>query len=46
VHVDVTREAVKSSPEYHPGMDVDAAYEARLREVYGRSTQTTSRSSR
>ena len=33
VHVDVTREAVKDSPEYDPGAEIDRAYEERLAEV-------------
>jgi hypothetical protein len=37
VHVDVTRDAVASSPDYHPGMDVDEDYQAQLRDVYRRS---------
>ena len=36
VHVDVSREAVKDSPEYDPGAGIDRAYEERLAEVYRR----------
>jgi hypothetical protein len=42
VHVDVTREAVKASPEYHAETDIDDAYEARLRAAYHRSVDPTS----
>ena len=40
VHVDVTREAVKGSPEYDPGMDIDAGYRKRLNEAYRRPVRS------
>ena len=42
VHVDVTREAVKASPEYDPGAEIDRQYEERLAEVYRHQTRTIS----
>jgi len=36
VHVDLSREAVKSSPEYDPGSPVNRQYEMRLYDFYGR----------
>ena len=36
VHVEVTREAVKQSPDYDPGAGIDPAYEERLADVYRR----------
>jgi len=36
VYVDVTREAVKESPEYDPAADIDGKYEQRLADAYRR----------
>jgi sporulation protein YlmC with PRC-barrel domain len=36
VRVDVDREAVKSSPQYDPGADLDRRYEQRLADIYHR----------
>jgi sporulation protein YlmC with PRC-barrel domain len=36
VHVDVDREAVKKSPQYDPGADIDRGYEQRLADTYHR----------
>jgi hypothetical protein len=36
VGVDMTREAVKNSPEYDPAAPVNRAYEVRLYDFYGR----------
>jgi hypothetical protein len=36
VHVDLTREAVKDSPEFNPNAPVNREYEARLYDYYGR----------
>jgi hypothetical protein len=36
VHVDLTREKVKQSPEYEPSSAVNREYEARLYDYYGR----------
>jgi len=36
VSVDLTREQVKNSPEYHPKEPVNREYEARLYDYYGR----------
>lgn len=37
VHVDLTREAIKNSPEYDPSKPVDRDYERSLYEHYGRT---------
>jgi hypothetical protein len=36
VHFDLDRETIRNSPEYDPAVPVDAAYETRLNEHYGR----------
>ena len=36
VHVDLTREAIKSSPEWDPGAAIDREYESQLYGYYGR----------
>jgi hypothetical protein len=36
VHVDLTREAIKNSPEYDASLPLDRAYEARLYDTYRR----------
>jgi hypothetical protein len=41
VHVDVSREDVKSSPEYDPGAEIDRAYEERVAQVYHRPVRRT-----
>jgi sporulation protein YlmC with PRC-barrel domain len=41
VHVDVSREDVKSSPEYDPGAEIDRAYEERVAQVYRRPVRRT-----
>jgi hypothetical protein len=36
IHVDVSRESVRNSPEYRPGMDTNREYEDRLYRYYSR----------
>jgi hypothetical protein len=38
IHVDLTRDAVKNSPEFHPERSVDRKYEAELHEYYDQPT--------
>ncbi len=37
VHVDMSREAIKGSPEWDPTAAVNREYEARLHDYYGRA---------
>jgi hypothetical protein len=41
VHVDVTREDVKGSPEYDPGAQIDRVYEDRVAQVFRRPVRRT-----
>lgn len=43
VHVDLTREAIKRSPEWHPETAVNRSYEERLYDYYGRPVYWASR---
>ncbi len=36
LHVDLSREAIRNSPEFDPGAPVNREYETRLYDYYGR----------